>query len=415
MTPSDHASQLFSSVANLTTAITNIKLYSKNHPMIQQHIVKACNSITKALADLPELTFILIGEEVVVNNAPLKGNTQVLLQFHRLLKEKGIERLTFLAGLTKSDLEKFISDLASPQNIPIQSQTCIRVGKVGLYTPENITVYGAADLPPLHQNDQSQIEILERLKQIPLENFQEFYFNIKRDKIVNVMEVDGIVKSFIKGFSHGLGALQMLGNLKHSNQYTFTHVINVCLLTMAQAEALGFSGHQLYDIGIAAVLHDVGKLFIPDDILNKPSVLTKQERTIIESHSLSGAQYILKLANVPQLAILGALEHHIRYNGTGYPFINSNWRPHLSSQMIAIADIYDAMRSRRPYQDPKSEEVVFNILKKEKGTSFNPYLVDNFLDLLQRTPRPDNQQHQSSNSPYQSHLDQKHSLLIAGS
>ena len=205
----------------------------------------------------------------------------------------------------------------------------------------------------------------------------------------------------------------MLANLKGADQYTFTHVVNVCLLTMAQAEVLGISGCKLFDVGIAAVLHDVGKLFVPDDILNKPGKLTKEERSIIETHSISGARYILKLSNVPELAILGALEHHIRYDGSGYPYINSHWRPHLISQMIAIADIYDAMRSRRPYQDPKPEKLILNILKKEKGIAFNPHLVDNFLSLLhqpyQTIPN------QGLNLQNQSHLDQTYIPQISNS
>jgi HD-GYP domain-containing protein (c-di-GMP phosphodiesterase class II) len=253
-------------------------------------------------------------------------------------------------------------------------------------------------------NHSKQLEALDLLKQISMDDFREVYSNIKRQKTASMKGLDGIVKSFVKGFSHGLKPLQMLANLKGTDQYTFTHVVNVCLLTMAQAELLGISGSKLFDIGIAAVLHDVGKLFIPDDILNKPGALTKEERNIIETHSESGARYILKLTNVPKLAILGALEHHIRYDGKGYPFINSHWRPHLISQMIAIADVYDAMRSHRPYQDPKPEKMILKVLKKEKGSAFNPFLVNNFLTLLRQTDR--SVQNQRIISPDQSHLDQ---------
>jgi HD-GYP domain-containing protein (c-di-GMP phosphodiesterase class II) len=129
-------------------------------------------------------------------------------------------------------------------------------------------------------------------------------------------------------------------------------------------------------------MHDAGKLFIPGEILNKPGKLTEKERTIIESHTTKGARYIIGLENIPRIAVLGALEHHIKYDGTGYPLIRKNWNPNLVSQMIAVADVFDALRSRRSYSEPKSTEQIISILTKEKGTAFNPFLVDHFIKLL---------------------------------
>jgi response regulator RpfG family c-di-GMP phosphodiesterase len=94
--------------------------------------------------------------------------------------------------------------------------------------------------------------------------------------------------------------------------------------------------------------------------------------------------YILKLDGIPKLAFLAALEHHIRYDGTGYPNLGKNWRPNIVSQMIAIADMFDAMRSRRSYKEPKPDELIIKILQQESGTAFNPQLTRNFVRLLKR-------------------------------
>jgi HD-GYP domain-containing protein (c-di-GMP phosphodiesterase class II) len=152
---------------------------------------------------------------------------------------------------------------------------------------------------------------------------------------------------------------------------------------MSQAEALGFPGHHLYQIGIAAALHDVGKLFIAPDIINKPGKLTPTERKVIETHTVKGANYILGLNQIPKLAVLCALEHHMKYSGGGYPVMGNNWQPNVASQMIAIADVFDAMRSRRSYSEPKPMETIVKVLQEESGTTFNPQLVGNFLKLIQ--------------------------------
>jgi HD-GYP domain-containing protein (c-di-GMP phosphodiesterase class II) len=193
--------------------------------------------------------------------------------------------------------------------------------------------------------------------------------------------MDDMIREFILAFREGINPIKLLAYLKSADEYTFTHVVNVCILTLGQAHKLGFEGKHLYEIGVASVLHDAGKLFIPDEIINKPGTLTQEERSIIETHTLQGARYILRLQNIPKLAVLGALEHHIKYDGTGYPRVKDKWRPNIVSQMIAIADVFDAMRSRRSYKEPKPNDLVLKILNEEKGTSFNPHLVDNFINM----------------------------------
>jgi HD-GYP domain-containing protein (c-di-GMP phosphodiesterase class II) len=168
------------------------------------------------------------------------------------------------------------------------------------------------------------------------------------------------------------------------HEYTFTHVTNVCILTMSQAENLGFRGEQLHSIGVASLLHDVGKIFISDEILSKPGALTPEERRSIETHTVKGARYLMGIDGIPKLAVLAALEHHQKYDGRGYPSIKGGWTPNITSQMISIADVFDAMRSKRSYQDSIPQAKIESVLIKESGTAFNPVLVDRFLKMIKR-------------------------------
>jgi HD-GYP domain-containing protein (c-di-GMP phosphodiesterase class II) len=131
------------------------------------------------------------------------------------------------------------------------------------------------------------------------------------------------------------------------------------------------------------MLHDLGKLFIPEEIINKPGTLTSEEWSIINTHPTRGALYLQGGSEIPHLAVLAAMEHHMRYDGQGgYPRIKSEWKPHIVSRMVAVADVFDALRSRRSYQEPKPLSSIIEILKAEKGKALDPYLVDNFLELL---------------------------------
>jgi putative nucleotidyltransferase with HDIG domain len=183
---------------------------------------------------------------------------------------------------------------------------------------------------------------------------------------------------------HESNPLRLLAEIKSNDEYTFTHSSNVGILAMSLAQHLGFNGHYLNKIGIAALLHDVGKTTTPDDILLKNGPLTKEERTVMEEHTINGAMYLMKLEGVNNLTILAALEHHIKYDGSGYPKIKGGGEPNIVSQIIAVADVYDALRSKRPYREPMSHDQIIMVMTNESGTTFNPYIIKCFLKLIQQ-------------------------------
>lgn len=364
-------------VTQLNAAITKTHLYSPDHPEVNRSVAGAYDGLTDLLEHLPSVTLILVGDQLVVNDKPIKSGGSPVEKFVQILRQRGAERITFVKGISKSDLAKWVENLAAPDMPPLHSGPFIRLGKVKVESAqedrESPTIVDGPEL--------ERFQELCSLRNIKLDELKAIYHGIKQRKPVDIQGVDDMIREFIVAFREGINPIRLLAHLKSTDEYTFTHVVNVCILTLGQAQKLGFRGKHLYDIGVASVLHDAGKLFIPDEIINKPGALDPEERAIIETHTLRGARYILTLEGIPKLAVLGALEHHIKYDGTGYPRVKEKWRPNIVSQMIAIADVFDAMRSRRSYKDPKPQDLVFKILQEEKGTSFNPKLVDNFIDM----------------------------------
>ena len=366
-------------ISNINAAVTNMRLYSTKHPKINRYLEDAYGELYRLFLDKPITTIMLIDDQMVVDNVPLKNRGSRGDQFARILKENAIEHITFKSGISKQDFYFLVKQLANPEGETIKSSEYLKLGKVELRVDEKTVTQ--EDIT-LSDDGKEHLLALSSVRDDKLGEIRIMCSQISKRKSIDIQVVDELIKAFIRGFSYGINPIHMLAKLKSVDEYTFTHVVNVCILTMSQAESLGFKGEQLYEIGIAAVLHDSGKLFIPDEILNKPGRLTDNERSIIETHTVKGAQYILGLKNISKLAVLGALEHHIKYDGTGYPNISKKWKPNIVSQMIAIADVFDAMRSRRVYKDAKPVSLIVKILTQEKGTSFNPLLVDNFLKLL---------------------------------
>jgi len=375
----EHKNELAQIIKTFNAAIISSRLYSFEHPQVKRYIEETFIELDRLLMIRQEITLIVVGNNLVFRNQTIQGNGPNVRQFINILQEKKIDHISFLANLPKSSLYALIQDLSSSKTSELKSTEYIKLGKVEVNVEDN----------SLSQDQLSSEEYSEKMDQLlslrdtTLQEIKEIYNSIKQSKKrIDVRGIENMVSTFIKGFAHGVNPISMLAALKSADEYTFTHVINVCILTMSQAESLGFSGEKLFQIGVASVMHDAGKLFIPEEILNKPGALTLEERAIIETHTTKGARYILGLEDIPQVAVLGALEHHIRYDGTGYPAMQKKWSPNIVSQMIAIADVFDAMRSRRSYKEPKSKESIIKILQEDKGTAFNPFLVDNFIKLI---------------------------------
>jgi len=380
MSETDVHEELAKIVAQLTAAVTNIGLYSASHPQVGQYVDKTHAALTGLLQANPEVTIMLVGNDLVAAGRPLPSDSAYVANFSRILRRRSVERVTFVAGLPRAELFAFINDLTTRDAASIKTTSFIKLGKVELRVKQaGGDQHGwVGDVSP------DVIEELGELSPSELDELKDVYLRIKKHKQIDVKSVDEVVKRFIKGFREEVNPLRLLASLKSSHEYTFTHVVNVGILTMAQAESVGFTGEHLHQIGVASFLHDIGKLFVPEEIMNKKGKLSQDERMIIETHTTKGARYLMGTEGIPKLAVLAALEHHLKFDGTGYPSMKGGWTPNIASQMISVADVFDAMRSRRSYQEPQPMSKIEEILKGGAGKAFNPTLVENFYRLIRK-------------------------------
>ena len=368
--------ELLQMIACINAAVANERLYAADHPQVLRNLQRAYENLGRVLSAEKDLTFIIVDDDVVVNNQSLPAKSPHVHQFARMLSESAIERITFNPQVTLAELTGLAEDLASKDKTVVPSRPGITLGKID-------TSARTSKLAALTPEARQKMKELGLLDDKPIDEMKELFHLVQRTQKLPVEGLKQVVHGFISGMLYNIQPLGLLTSLKSSDEYTFTHAINVCVLTMAQAELLGIKSGRLYDIGVAAAMHDVGKIFVPDEILNKPGKLTDDEWTLMRHHTIRGARYILKMEGLPKLAFIAALEHHIRYDGSGYPTLQEGWTPNIVSQMIAVADLFDAMRSRRPYQDPKPDDLIIKILVEESGTTFNPQLVNNFLHIVQ--------------------------------
>ena len=151
---------------------------------------------------------------------------------------------------------------------------------------------------------------------------------------------------------------------------------------MGLAEWLGLGGRDVRALGVAGLLHDLGKVTIPEEILNKPGKFDDREREIMNAHPVEGARMILTSDQQLDLAAAVAYEHHIMIDGGGYPSLRYSRDCHFASKLIHVCDVYDALRTKRPYRDSWPAEKVLAYIEEQSGTEFDEAIAQGFTAMM---------------------------------
>jgi len=167
---------------------------------------------------------------------------------------------------------------------------------------------------------------------------------------------------------------------EYKDEDTGDHIVRMSRYSALIAEELGLPDKEAQDIFYAAPMHDVGKIGIPDNILMKPGKLTDEEFDRMKTHTSIGAKILAdSRADILQLAQQIAISHHEKWNGRGYPQGHAGEKIPLAGRIVGLADVFDALTSKRPYKVPYPVEVAVNIIQKERGEHFDPDVADAFL------------------------------------
>ena len=362
-------------IRHLATAAANASLYSIGHQQVNRQCAAAHATLVESFGADSEISFLIIEDELVVDGVPLPVD-MYMTRFGKAIKSFGIGHIRFTRGITQQELQHLIGSLTNLNDgrNKISSTEHIRFGKIEVqaprpadeasYTEGTGKMGGVADIA-------AEGECI----------FREIQEGVKKNQKLNISGVVKIVNALVDICKNLTHPFQALASLRARDEYTFVHSSNVCILNLAQAMSLGIDGPPLYEIGIGALLHDIGKLFIPEEILNKPGALDDAEMDVIRQHPARGALYLLDGPDTPRMAVITAFEHHMKFDYSGYPKVGSGWQQSLCSQMTTISDFFDALRTRRPYKEALEFEVIKEQMVEMAGKEFNPALTEIFLHL----------------------------------
>lgn len=195
-----------------------------------------------------------------------------------------------------------------------------------------------------------------------------------------------LIDDMVYDIMNNKDAIVNMVDIKVFDEYTFFHSVNVAILSLVVASELKLPSKQLYELGLAAVLHDIGKVYIDKNILNKNGRLTDLEFQAIKKHSELGYKHLKDTYEIPTQSYIGVLQHHERYDGTGYPMNKKKEEISLFGRIICIADVYDAITSNRPYRTAMLPSEAMEYIMANSGSMFDGDLVKIFVNKIAAYP-----------------------------
>jgi putative nucleotidyltransferase with HDIG domain len=356
-------------------ALKGAQLYTASHPLVARNTEAFAESLALVIGQQRSLTLGVVGGEFVVGDVPVPKASGTMSDLLRRLRRAGVERIVIDRDVPRDEVAVLVSSLASLDRqlddvaaAALPSFPHIQIGRIQVAQRVDTSL---ADTEVVRATYKEAAALAERL-------WEQSTHEGRPDPGV----ARGVVDNLAQAVAQNRTALIALTALKHYDNYTFTHMVNVSILTMAQARSLGIDGPLLREFGLAGLMHDIGKVRTPSAVLNKPDKLTEAEFTIMKRHVLDGAEILRKTPDVPAIAAVVSFEHHLRQDGSGYPVGVTRPRLNLATRLCSISDVYDAMRSQRKYQQAFPSDRIKAVLESNDGREFDRHLVRRFVQLL---------------------------------
>ncbi len=344
-----------------------VGLYPEGHPLTAEAVTGAQLTAADVTGKDGEAIVVIAQDSFYLDRVLLP---HVSLEHNGLLRElqdRGVDSITLLAPVAPGDLFDLAAFVAGTSD-DLPAEGTIRLNEQRFTEPE-------FDDSPHADLRRSYAGGLDSLRTVSRSMASEGAFELS--PVIHAVE--GLLDNTVSNTSAAL----LLSTVKSHDEYTFYHSINTCILTLAMGRLLELDREKLLLIGVGAVLHDIGKAAVPPAILNHPGRLDRTQWGEMKIHPQEGAQAILAAGGAGhEIAAMVALEHHARYDGSGYPHLDTDRRPHVFSSMVTVTDVYDAITTHRPYRRAYTPNHALHVLLDKAGSEYHPDMVRGFIRML---------------------------------
>lgn len=366
-------------------SLATMSLYGNGHPQRERTIDAAYDSLLLLQENDPRPRFSFLGQDVIYGEMALRELGD--WGWGARLANAGVQRLEFERGTTRDEFEVFLEEVLARLTLQAvdsasrspERRSTIKFGAIGVkgsddqVRPVESVVVPTAGISYSLNDEADAVRWLHDEVQVRGE--------------LPLMEAESVVRSLSLAMHGDKNIVIPLLQLKEFDQYTTTHSLNVSVLTMALAEWVGMGAKDVRAFGVAGLLHDLGKVRIPKEVLTKPGKLSDDEWKIMRQHPVDGAKIIYESDRDLDLAAAVAYEHHIMINGQGYPARRFERGVHSASKLVHVCDVYDALRTKRPYRDAWESERVLQHIEAGAGPDFDAESAAAFCAMMRQWER----------------------------
>jgi HD-GYP domain-containing protein (c-di-GMP phosphodiesterase class II) len=366
-------------------ALRAVKLYPVENVAVQKALAEVTAQARDFAKSEGDLELRISGEFLFVNHVRLRLELDNFASFSHLLslfRACGIGTLRIAPTVSEKDWLIFLSLMQAPATDNPEERLEQLLAKLADAGVTTLTM-----APPTEQGD-GQEKAKERARRTYDQSVaatKELMGSLRMGASANLKKIKRLVQSIVDQILTEETSLIGMTTLRDYDEYTFTHSVNVCIFSVALGRRLGLSKVQLYDLGMAALFHDIGKSRVPSEIINKTDRLNEDEWRIVANHPWFG---VLALFNVrgaqelPYRAMIVAYEHHMKADLSGYPRPLRNRQMGVFSKIVAVADGFDAATTRRSYQPvPYTPVEVMRELRDNPRRGMDPVVVKAFINL----------------------------------
>jgi HD-GYP domain-containing protein (c-di-GMP phosphodiesterase class II) len=350
-------------------------LYLPSHPQTHRAKQALFQAVTGYLSGQGRLTYRFMGDLLVANDRILPRESLLYRRFlETCQQERGLGSIAFTEGLQEREIDSLLEALTQGATPTIAEWSARwRLSHLIL-------------TPPAQPDRQSGEGVARRAYYGSIEVLRDVESIIRARRALTLEHVGTLrvyTSTMLEQMLQAPGLVLRLASIKSYDEYTLYHSVNVAVISMGIGLALGLPHEILRELGMAGMLHDLGKIAIPIEVLRKPGLLDAEEWRVMCRHPVLGADLLARLPGSNRLPLIVAFEHHMRYDGKGYPFVREGWRQHPVSRLACLGDVFDAMTSRRAYKKAIPLDQVRAFVRDEAGRTFDPRLVK----ILDRTLR----------------------------
>lgn len=364
-------------ITELAAGMTTAGLYGIEHPRAEQIIERLAGHLGDLLESESELTFVLLGEELFVQGTPVTKSCRQAPSVIRRMRRRGLEHVGFRLGVTPAELRAFLEELASPEEVSVQSRPHILVGKIEVSEIE----LGGPDDATGGKKRKRLASVRDRIAVV-----EDCLSGLAGGTGLAIGDLERVVRAILANLEEDPDPLHHLAPWEGEARWPALRAYNSCVLALGLANLAGVEAGTLRDLGLAALLVDTGKLLMPPELQARELELTGDELELVVDHPRAGLQLLLECGNVPPLALITAYEHHLGFGGSGYPRLPRPRRPHPATRLISAVIAFVILHTQRGGRGRATRESAAAWMAEHTGNLLDPGWVSALNELLEAEP-----------------------------